>query len=130
MYVRFHSDLCIVPKFLLSGVRLQIKFTETKPSLYLMNTKADSTTIFKILDAKLNDRRIKAHPNILLAHDDILKTDLAYYDLKSVTPKTFTFYSGASSLSIDQAVTGHLSKRLLFAMVDNNYFLGAINTNF
>jgi len=108
MYGRIHSDLCNVPKFLLPGVRLQIKFTKTKPSFYLMNTKADSTTIFKFLDAKLYVRRIKAHPSILLAHDDTLKTDLAYYDMTRVTLKTFTFFSGASSLSIDEAVTGDL----------------------
>jgi len=128
MYGRIHSDPCNVPKFLLPGVSLQIKFKNAKPSFYLMNTKADSTTIFKFIDAKLYVRRIKAHPSILLAHDDTLKTDLAYCDLTTVTLKTFTFSSGVSSLSIDQAVTDHLPKRLLFAMVDNSDFLGAITT--
>jgi len=74
-------------------------------------------------------RCIKAHPSILLAHDDTLKTDLAYYDMTRVTLKTFTYFIGASSLSIDEAVTGDLPNRLLFAMVDNSNFLGAINTN-
>jgi len=53
MYGRIHSYLCNVPRFLLPGVWLQIKFTKAKPSFYLMNTKVDSTTIFKFLDAKL-----------------------------------------------------------------------------
>jgi hypothetical protein len=79
---RMLSDLCNVPNFLVPGDRLQIKFTKAKPSFYLMNTTGDSTTIFKFLDAKLYVRRIKAHPSILLAHDDNLKTDLAYYDLR------------------------------------------------
>ena len=129
MYGRIHSDLCNVIKFLLPGVRLQIKFMKAKPSSYLMNTKADSMNIFKFLEAKLYVCRIKAYPSILLAYDNTLKTNLAYYDMTRVTLKTFTFTSGASSLSIDQAVTGHLPKRLLFAMVDNSAFLGAINTN-
>ena len=94
-----------------------------------MNTKADSTTIFKFLDAKLYVRRIKTHPSTLLAHDDTLKTDFPYYDMTRVMLKTFMFSSGASSLSIDKAVTGHLPKLLLFAMVDNSDFLGSINTN-
>jgi len=46
-----------------------------------------------------------------------------------VTLKTSTFSSEASSLSNDQTVTGHLPKRLLFAMVDNSDFPVAINTN-
>jgi len=129
MYGRIHSDLCNVPKFLLPGVRLQIKFTIAKPSFYLMNTKADSTSILKFLDAKLYVRSIEAHPSILFAHDDTLKTNLANYDMTRVTLKTFTLSSEASSLSIDKTVTGHLPKRLLFAMVRNSDFLGAIITN-
>jgi len=39
MYGRIHSDLCNVPKFLIPGVRLQIKYTKAKPSFYLMNIK-------------------------------------------------------------------------------------------
>ena len=47
----------------------------------------DSTNIFKFINAKLYVRRIKAHPSILLAHDDTLKTDLAYYDMRSHAEK-------------------------------------------
>jgi hypothetical protein len=93
-----------------------------------MNTKAESTTDFKFLDAKLYVRHIRAHPSIPLAHNDILKTNLAYYDMTSIALKVFTFFSVSSSLSIDQAVTGHLHKRLLFAMADNNDFLGTVNS--
>ena len=92
-----------------------------------MNPAADSTTTFKFLDAKVYVRRIRVHPSILLAHDDILKTAVAYYDLTSVTLKIFAFSSGAISLSIDQAVSGHVPKRLLFSMVDNSDVLGANN---
>jgi hypothetical protein len=43
--------------------------------------------------------------------------------------KTFTFSSGPQSLSIDQAVTGLLTKRLLFIKVEKKDFLGTINSN-
>jgi hypothetical protein len=46
MYGPIHSDLCNVPRFLLPGVRSQIKFTKAKPSFYLINTKAYSMTTF------------------------------------------------------------------------------------
>ena len=117
------------PEILTTRHQAADKIYKDEPRFYLMNPAADSTTIFKCLDPKLYICRIKAHPSILLAHDGTLKTALAYYDLTRVTLKTFTFSSGASSLSIDQAVSGHLPKRLLFAMEDNSDFLGAINTN-
>jgi hypothetical protein len=128
MYRRIQSDLCNVPRFLLPGVRLQIKFTKAKLSFYLMNTKADPTNVSKFLDDKLYVRRVRAHPSILLAHNDTMKTNLAYYDMTSVALKIFTFSSVSSSLSIDHAVTGHLPERLLFATVDNDS-LGTVNSN-
>jgi hypothetical protein len=129
MYGRIHSDICNVPKFLLPDNKLQIKFKKAKPSFHLMNPEADTKTVFKFLDAKRFVKRFKANPHINLAHEETLKTDLARYNMTRVEFKTFTFSSGPQSLSIDQAVTGRLPKRLLFTMVENKDFLGTINTN-
>jgi hypothetical protein len=129
MYGRIHSDICNVPKFLLPGIQLQIKFTKAKPSFYLMNTAADCKTTFTFFDAKLLVRRIRANPNIPLAHETNFKTDLARYNLTRVELKTVTFSAGPQSLSINQAVMGHIPKSLLFAMIANIDFLGTINTN-
>jgi len=126
---RIHSDISNVPKFLLPGIKLQIKFTKAKPSFYLMNTGADSKTTFKFLDAQLLVRRIKANSQIPLAHERTLKTELARYDLTRVELKTLTFSAEPQSLSIDQAVIGRIPKRLLYTMRANTDFLGTINTN-
>jgi hypothetical protein len=129
MYGRIHSEICNVPKFLLPGIKLQIQFTKAKPSFYLMNTPADSKTIFKFLDAKLFVKRVRPNPRIHPAHEETLKTDLARYIIKRVELKTFTFSSGPQSLSIDQAIVGCIPKRLLFTMIANKDFLGTIDTN-
>jgi len=126
---RIHSDICNVPKFLLPRIKLQIKFTKAKSSVYLMSTAADSKTAFKFLDAQLLVRRIKANPKIPIAHEALLKTELAVYNMTRVELKTFTFSSGPQSFSIDQAVIGRIPKRLLFTMIANTDFLGTINTN-
>jgi len=126
---RVHSDICNVTKFLLPGIKLQIKFTKAKSSFYLMSTAADSTTTFKFLDAQLLVTRIKANPKIPMAHEALLKTELALYPITRVELKTFTFSAGPQSLSIDQAVIGRIPKRLLFTMIAKTDFLGTINTN-
>jgi hypothetical protein len=85
LYGRLHSDICNVPRYLLPGIRIQIKLTKAKPAFYLMNTDATSTTQFKFLDAKLNVKRIRAHPSILLAHNETLNEGiLARYNLTRV----------------------------------------------
>jgi len=89
-----------------------------------MNSAADSRTTFKFLDAKLFVRRIRANPQIPLANEETLKTDLARYNMQRVELKPFTFSAGHQSLSINQAVMGHIHKRLLFAMIAKIDFLG------
>ena len=59
----------------------------------------------------------------------LAKGVLARYNLTRVELKTFTFSSGAQSLSIDNAVFGPVLKRLFFTMVNNTDFLGSLNTN-
>jgi hypothetical protein len=82
-----------------------------------MNKDANSTTQFKFLDAKLFVKRIRAHPSILLAHNEILNEI-----------KTFTFSNGARSPSIDNAVIGTFPKHL-FTMLKNTDYLGTIDSN-
>jgi hypothetical protein len=130
MIGRIHSDICNVPIYLIPGVRLQIKFTKGKPSFFLMNKDAKSTTTFKFLDAQLLVRRVKANPAILSAHNTAMSQGcLARYNITRVELKTSTFSSGSQSLSIDNAVIGTIPKRLLFTMVNNTDFLGSFDTN-
>ena len=126
---RINSNICNVPKFLLPGIKLQIKFKKDKSRFYLMSTAADSKTTFKFLDAKLLVKRIKANPKIPMAHETLLQTELALYPLTRVELKTVTFSAGPQSLSIYQAVIERIPKRLLFTMIANTDFFGTINTN-
>jgi hypothetical protein len=62
LYDRIHADICSVPLYLLSNVRLHIKFTKCRTSFFLMNEDKDSKLLFKFLDAhllvKLSDRTL------------------------------------------------------------------------
>jgi hypothetical protein len=53
LYGHLHSDICNVPRYLLPGLRIQIKLTKARPAFCLINTDAASTTKLKFLDAKL-----------------------------------------------------------------------------
>ena len=95
-----------------------------------MNKTADCKTHFKFLDAQLVVKRVKPHPDILLAHHATLeKGFFARYNLTRVELKSFTFSSGSKSLSIDNAVLGPIPKRLLFTMVKNSDLNGSLDTN-
>ena len=53
LYDRLHADICNVPQFLFSGVRVQIKLNKAKNEFYLMNANTDTKAraTFKFLDA-------------------------------------------------------------------------------
>jgi len=61
-----HSDLFNVPLVLLLGVSLQIRWTNARPSFYMMSKEAGSKTTFKFLDAQLLVKRVKSDPFTLL----------------------------------------------------------------
>jgi hypothetical protein len=130
LYGRIHADICNVPLYLLSNVKLEITFTKARTSFFLMNKDKDSKVIFIYLDAHLHVKRIRPNPAILAAHNETLsKGLLARYNFTRVELKTFTFASGTQSLSIDNAVLGTIPKRLIFTMIKNTDFLGTMDTN-
>jgi len=98
------------PEIFTPGIKLQIKFTKAKSSFYLMSTAADSKTTFKFLDAQLLVRRIKANPKIPIAHEALLKTELALYNVTRVELKTFTFSAGPLTLDRSGSHWPHTQK--------------------
>ena len=88
-------------------------------------------TAFKFFDAQLLVRRVRPNPVILLVHTATLKNrgSLARYNLTRIELKTFTFDAGSNSLSIDNAVLGPVTKRLLFTMLKNTDFNGSLDSN-
>jgi hypothetical protein len=123
LYGRIHADICNVPLYLLSNVKIEITFTKATTSFFLMNKDEDSKVIFKYLDAHLRVKRIRPNPAILAAHIETLSKGLrARYNFTMLEVKTFTFASGTQSLSIDNAVLGTIPKRLIFTMVKTQTF--------
>jgi hypothetical protein len=84
---RVHGDLLNVPRLLLLGVQLQIKFTKYKSAIYVMITKADTGTVFKFLDATLHVRHVKPSLTIKLAYAKALEKVNARYDINKVPLK-------------------------------------------
>jgi len=109
---------------------MQIKLTKAKQRFYLIKKDAETMTVFKFLDAQRFVNRVRPSLSLLLAHNIAHgKGTLARYNLTRVELKSFTFYSEAQSLSLDNAVLGIIPKRLLFTMVKNTKFLGSVTKN-
>ena len=105
MVVRLHTDICGVATHLLPGVRMQINLTKAKREIYVHSTAADTTAVFKILDAQLLVKRVRPNPTYLIAHNTALQAGAnARYNMSRLELKTFTFAKGLQSLSTDNAI--------------------------
>ena len=130
LFGRLNSDICNIIPYLPPDVKLQIKLTKGRRGLYLMDTKADSTTKFQCPVSYRIVNRIRPNSAYLIAHNATLaKGDPARYNTTSVALKKFTYSAGPISLSIDNAVLRQLPKGLLFNMFKNNDFLRSVCTN-
>jgi len=93
-----------------------------------MNANAESKATFKFLDAELIVLRIQPSPKISYAHTEALsKGCIARYNLTRVDLGIFTFAEGPQALSINNAVLGALTKRLIFTILKDTDFLGSRN---
>jgi hypothetical protein len=127
---RLHADLCNISTYIFPGVGVNVRLIKGGHEFYLMAKDTDSKVNFKLLDARLLVRHVKRNPAILTAHNTTLYAGaLPRYHLSIVEVKTFTFASGLKSLSTYNAVLGTLTKRLLFTLVINKYFLGSLDKN-
>ena len=94
-----------------------------------MKKDAKSTIVVQFLDAQLWVKGIRPKPTIPLAHNTVLsKEGVARCKMTRVELMSFKFSSGSESLSIDNAVLCHITKRLLYTTVKNKDFLYFIDT--
>ena len=63
-------------------------------------------------------------PGVLLTHARMPSKTTAKYSLTRVEVKTFTIRAGVMGESIDNAILGQLSKRIIVDFVDNKTFNG------
>ena len=129
LFGRLHSDLFNVPLVLLPGLSLQIRLTKKRPSFYMMSMEAASTITFKFGHPIIGVARETRPRHTFGSYCYTEYGALSHYNMTRVELKTFTFSVGSKSISIDNAVLGHVPKRLLFTMVKNADFINTIETN-
>ena len=109
---------------------MEIKLTKARPRFYLIKKDAGTKTVFKFLDVQRLVNRVRPSPSLLLRYSIALeKGALERYNLTRLELKSFTFSTGAQSLSIDNAVFETIPKRIIFTMVNNTEFLSSVKKN-
>ncbi|XP_020298873.1 uncharacterized protein F54H12.2-like, partial [Pseudomyrmex gracilis] len=109
-------------KFLINGVEMRLRLIRSKDYFCLMESTPQ--TRVRIVDATLIMRRAKLSAGVVLAHVKKLSKTTAKYLLTRVEVKSFTIHRGVVRESIDNAILGQLTKRVIIGFVENKAFTG------
>jgi hypothetical protein len=126
---KLHLDMAFQPRALLGGTQFKLTLVPNEPKFFLMNS--DSNIIPEVVfeNAILYVHRSKITWPVLEAHNVALGKSNAKYPICRSHVKAFNINSGNIDVSIDNAISGQLPRRVFLAMVTNDAFNGNYTKN-
>lgn len=125
---RVHADMFNQNRLLPNNVDLRLVFSLHNTPFYVMEPERQESYV-KIVSATLYMNHVTLNPSVLLANEMKISRAPMIYPYKRVEIKTSTVSSGTRFISLDNVVLGQLPNLLLFAMVDNDAYVGKRQLN-
>lgn len=123
LYGRLHGDLLNQNRLLLSNVDLRIQLSLNNPEIYVLEEN-NMESYVKITQATLYVNHVTVNPSVLLSVESMLTRTPAYYPYKRIEVKSYTVPRNSHMLSLDNVTLGQLPNLVIFAMVDNDAYVG------
>ena len=126
MIGKLHLDLCFQNRYLLSGVEVKLRLNRLKDVFCLMGS---GDYMVELTNASLYCRKAVPSDAVQLSHIRALQSSSAKYPIRRVEVKSFTVPRGTYSISKENLFLGQLPRRIVFGLVENEAFNGAIGKN-
>ena len=124
------ADICNQNRLILNGVDINIRLYPTKDSFRLMTFPNDLKCKLIIKDIYLEVCKVDVSPSVMLAQNEILKTNItAKYPLQKTEVKTFTIPASQSAFTIENLYQGAVPSKLIIGLVDQDAYHGNFNKN-
>ena len=126
---KIHLDLAFQPKALLGGTTIKLSLTPNDQAFYLW--VKDDSVLPKVtfINASLFVHRSKVNFPVVEGHNLALNKGTAKYPICRSNVKSFNINANTHDVSIDNAVSGQLPRRIFVAMVPNEAYTGSLKTN-
>ena len=124
-------DFLSQPKYLIPGVNVRIRLTQSSPRFCLYFTqgsKADNRDYYKVVitSAILYVRRVKVSPSVAIGHNMGLEKQNAIYPYTRTRTNSFTIATGSTSFIKENLFsTGLLPKLVVIGFVHGDAFNGS-----
>lgn len=118
-------DVCQQDKFMINGVKVNIKLWPSQNSFRLMAADPLQGYKVKITSAVLQVCMVTPTPGILLGHSEALKLSPAVYNFKKSIFKTHTIAAGTQDVSISDLFQGQaIPEQIFITMISNSGYSG------
>ena len=121
---RLHLDLWQQGKYLLNGVKVNLRLDRAAPTFSLLGAGK-----IQLTDAILLVRKVRVSERITNDINARINTTPAKYNVRRVEVKSFIIHAGTLSKTEDHVITGQLPKRVIVGFVSNAAFNGTADTN-
>lgn len=123
------TDVCQMSRYLLNGIETSFKLWPSKNSFRLMSDVDDARYKVVIMDAFLNVCHITVSPEIVMGHNEILKTTTAKYPFWRSELKHFAMSSGQYYFNKDNMFQGEVPTRMIVCLVSSEAMSGNYKKN-
>jgi len=123
-----YLDFLRQSRYLLSQVKMQIKFIRANPEFALMAFGATNYQV-NISNAVLNVRRVTMNPSVINEHATGLRKNNAIYPVNHSVLTNFTIGAGSSSHAYPNLFPTAMPKAVYITFVENEAFIGAFEKN-
>ena len=123
------EDVMQMDKYLLNGMRVQIKLYPSLTKFHIMSS--DKTKDYKLVlvDVVFRACMIRVNPGVILGHATAMETRNALYPYTRVETKSYSVSKDTSNVYLDNMFQGNRPSKLVFAFVASDAYNGDFTRN-
>ena len=123
------TDLNSLDKYLLNGIHITIKLTQSTDAFRLMSPKGDAQYIVELLDVYFRCCQVTVTPEVITAHNNLLAKNFALYPYTKTMLKAYAIPAGSFSYNASDLFLGAVPSRLVCCFVSAKAFSGSYAEN-
>lgn len=123
------SDVCQMSRYLLNGIETSFKLWPSNNSFRVMSGVVDAKYKVVVKDAKLSVCHVTVSPEIVMGHNEILKSATAKYPFWRSEIKHFAVSSGQYYFNKDNIFQGEVPTKMIMGLVSSKAMSGDYKKN-
>jgi len=111
------EDVMQLEKYLLNGLRVQIKLYPALSKFYIMGDDDAKDYKIELVDIVFRACMVKVNPGVILGHAAAMETKNALYQYTRVETKSYSVSTGTNNVYLDNMFQGNRPSKLVFGFV-------------